>query len=143
MRTVPCCITSQHERKNSSRLTWYFSNVLRPSSIKVSKVGLRMLPLSRTDSLLPEFPPFMFDVLEVVDCPAELPKCVATQIVQEPKARGRNCRNRTIRIGKPNCPVLSILTVISGTAGTRRWSFSSGQATSGRKIVKNHDILMG
>jgi hypothetical protein len=37
-----------------------------------------MLPLSRSDPLLSEFPPFMLDVLEVVDSPAESPKCVAT-----------------------------------------------------------------
>jgi hypothetical protein len=42
----------------------------------VSKVGLRMLPLSRLDPLLPEFSPFMLDVLEVVDFSAESPKCV-------------------------------------------------------------------
>jgi hypothetical protein len=42
--------------------------------------GLRMLPLSRSDPLLSEFPPFMLDVLEVVDFPVESPKCVATQI---------------------------------------------------------------
>jgi hypothetical protein len=36
------------------------------------------LPLSRSDPLLPEFPPFILDVLEVVDPPAELSKCVAT-----------------------------------------------------------------
>jgi hypothetical protein len=42
--------------------------VLRSSSIKVSKVGLRMLPLSRSNPLLLEFPLFMLDVLEVVKC---------------------------------------------------------------------------
>jgi hypothetical protein len=51
-----------------------------------TKVGLRMLPLSRLDPLLSEFPPFMIDVLEVVDSSAESPKCVATQIGQEPEA---------------------------------------------------------
>jgi hypothetical protein len=52
--------------------------VLRPSSIKVSKVGLRMLPLSSSNPLLPEFPLFMLDVLEVVKSPVESPKCVHT-----------------------------------------------------------------
>jgi hypothetical protein len=33
----------------------------------VSKIGLRMLPLSRPDPLLLEFPPFILDMLEVVD----------------------------------------------------------------------------
>jgi hypothetical protein len=49
-------------------------NTLRPSSIKVSKVGLRMSPLSRSDPLLSEFQHFMLDVLEVVNSPAESPK---------------------------------------------------------------------
>jgi hypothetical protein len=76
LRTVPCHVTLQRERKSSSRLVWYASNALRRSSIRVSKVGLRMLPLSRSDPLLQEFPPFMLDVLEVVDSPVESPKCV-------------------------------------------------------------------
>jgi hypothetical protein len=54
----------------------YTLNALTPSSVKVSKVGLRMLPLLRSDPLWPEFPPFMLDVLKVVDSPAESPKCV-------------------------------------------------------------------
>jgi hypothetical protein len=37
-----------------------------------------MLPLSRSDPLLLDFPPFMLDVFEVVDSPAESPKYVAT-----------------------------------------------------------------
>jgi hypothetical protein len=36
------------------------------------------LPLSRLDLLLLESPPFMLDVLEVVNSPAESPKCVVT-----------------------------------------------------------------
>jgi hypothetical protein len=52
-------------------LVRYASNALRPSSVKVSKVDLRMLLLLRSDPLLPEFPPFTLDVLEVVDSPAE------------------------------------------------------------------------
>jgi hypothetical protein len=90
-----------------------------------------MLPLSRSDPLLPEFPPFMLDVLELVDSPAEWPKCVATQIGQEPEAPGQNYRNRTVRFGKPDGPILLILTTVRGATGTRRGSFSSGQATSG------------
>jgi hypothetical protein len=93
LRTVPCRVTSQHERKSSSRLAWNASNALRPYSVKVSKVDLRMLPLSRLDPLLSKFPPFMLDVLEVVDSPAESPNCVATQIRQELKAPGWNCKN--------------------------------------------------
>jgi hypothetical protein len=79
LRTVPYRITSPHERKGSSRLTRYASNALWPFYIKVLKVGLRMLLLSRSDPLLPEFPPFMLDMIEVVDSLAESPKCVATR----------------------------------------------------------------
>jgi hypothetical protein len=92
-RTIPCRITSQRERKSSSRLVWHASNAMRPSSIKVSKVGLRMLPLSRKDSLWLEFRPFMLDVLEVVDSPVKSPKCVATQIGQESEVPARNMKN--------------------------------------------------
>jgi hypothetical protein len=78
LRTVPCHITSQCERKNSSRLARYASNALLPYSVKVSKVGLRMLLLSRSDPLWLGFPPFMLDVLEVVDSLVESLKCIAT-----------------------------------------------------------------
>jgi hypothetical protein len=78
LRTVHCHITSQRKRKSSSRLARYASNALRPSSVMVFKVGLRMLPLLRSDLLWPEFPPFMLDVLEVVDSPVESSKCVRT-----------------------------------------------------------------
>jgi hypothetical protein len=74
LRTVPYRATSQRERKSFSKLAWYGSNVLQPSSIMVSKVGLRMLPLSRSNMLWPEFSPFMLDMIEVVDSPAESPK---------------------------------------------------------------------
>jgi hypothetical protein len=37
-----------------------------------------ILPLSRSDLLLPELPPLMLDVLKIVNSLAELPKCVAT-----------------------------------------------------------------
>jgi hypothetical protein len=78
LRIVPCHVTLQCERKSSSRLVRYASNALRPSSIKVLKVGLIMLPLSRSDPLWLEFPPFMLVVIEVVDSPVESPKYVAT-----------------------------------------------------------------
>jgi hypothetical protein len=82
------------------------SNALRPFSIKISKVGLRMLPLSRSNPLLPEFPPFMLDVLELVDSSAESPNCVRTQNKQRPEAPARSCRNWTIWLGKLEGPVL-------------------------------------
>jgi hypothetical protein len=56
----------------------------------MSKVGLRMLPLSRSDLLLSGFPLYMLDVFEVVNSPAESPKCVATRNEQEPKASAQN-----------------------------------------------------
>jgi hypothetical protein len=101
---VPCRVTSHHERNSSSRLARYASNALRPSNVPMSKVGLRMLPLSRSDPLLLEFSSFMLDMLEVVDSPAELPKCVATRIRQEPEAlfktvetKQSGFRNRTLQ----------------------------------------------
>jgi hypothetical protein len=75
--------------------------------------------VKRSDPLLPEFLPFMFDELEVVDSLAESPKCVATQMRQEPEAPGRNYRNWTVRFGKLDSPVLSIPTAVRGAAGTR------------------------
>jgi hypothetical protein len=68
---------------------------------------------------LPEFPPFMLHVLEVVDSPVELPKCVRTQNEQEPKALARKNKNQIVGFGKPDGPILSILTAVRGTAGTQ------------------------
>jgi hypothetical protein len=45
-----------------------------------------MLFLSRSDPLVLEFPPFMLDMLEVVDSLAESLKCVYTQNEQESEA---------------------------------------------------------
>jgi hypothetical protein len=84
----------------------------------------------------------MLDMFEVVDSPAESPKCVAIRIRQVPEALVQNRKNRTVWFGKPDGPVLSIPMAVRGTAGTRRGSFS-GQATSGRKIGKNHDNPRG
>jgi hypothetical protein len=139
-RTVPCHVTTQRERKSSSRLEWYASNVLRPSSVKVSKVGLRMLPLSRSDPLWLEFPPFMLDVLEVVDSPAESPKYVTTWIERESEAPAQNSRNRIIQFLEPDSPVLSGPTAVRGTTGLQRGSLSSGQAMSGqwRRLNRNN-----
>jgi hypothetical protein len=52
-----------------------------------------MLPLSRSDLLLSEFSTLMLDVLEVVNSPAESPKCVATRNEQEPEASTQNRKN--------------------------------------------------
>jgi hypothetical protein len=49
-----------------------------------------MLPLSRSDLLLSGFPLYMLDVFEVVNSPAESPKCVATRNEQEPEASAQN-----------------------------------------------------
>jgi hypothetical protein len=51
-------------------------------------VGLMMLFSSRLNSLVPEFPPFMFDVREVVDSTVESPKYVCTRNKEVPKATG-------------------------------------------------------
>jgi hypothetical protein len=87
-------------------------------SIKVSKVGLGMLFLLRSDPLLLEFPPFMLDMLEVTDSPAESPKCIRTQNEKESEAPTRNRANRTIRFGKPNGLILSTPTAVKGTVGS-------------------------
>jgi hypothetical protein len=84
LRIVPYRVTSQHESKSSSRLARYASNALRLSSVKESNVGLRILPLLRSDLMWLEFPPFMLDVLEVVNSPTKSPKCVAIQNEQGP-----------------------------------------------------------
>jgi hypothetical protein len=44
-----------------------------------------MLPLSRSDPLLSEFPPFMLDVREVVDSPAESPNVFAREMNKSQK----------------------------------------------------------
>jgi hypothetical protein len=115
-RTFPCHVTSQCERKCYSRLVWYASNALLPSFVKVSKVGLRMLPLSRPDPLWPEFSPFMLDMVEVVDYPMES-KCVYTRNEQEPETPARNWANWMAQFGKPDCSILSGPTTVRGAAG--------------------------
>jgi hypothetical protein len=87
------------------------------------EMGLRMLPLSRLNPLLPELSPFMLGVLEVVNSPAESPKCVATQNKQEPKTPFE-----TIDIGQ------SGVVKIGNSQGRRQVvtrCFSSGQTASG------------
>jgi hypothetical protein len=84
------------------------------------------------------FPPFMLNVLELVNSPAEPSKCVVTRIKQEPEAPAQNRKNQTVRFGKPDGLVLSIPMAGRGATDTRRGSFSSDQATYGRKIGKNH-----
>jgi hypothetical protein len=66
---------SSHNARGRDRQA---SNALRPSSVKLSKVGLMMLFLLRSDPLVMVFPPFMLDMREVVGSTAESPKCVAT-----------------------------------------------------------------
>jgi hypothetical protein len=69
---------------------------LQSSSDKVSKVGLMMLFLSRSNQLMPELLFFMLEVREVVDSPAESLKCVGTRIKQEPEVPVRSSRNRRV-----------------------------------------------
>jgi hypothetical protein len=61
--------------------------------VKVLKVGLMMLFLSRLDLLTSESHFFMLEGWEVVDSLVESPKCVGTWIEQESKASIRNSRN--------------------------------------------------
>jgi hypothetical protein len=76
-----------------------------------------MLPLSRLDLLWLEVPPFMLDVLEVIDSPAESPKFVAIQNELRPDAPARNSRTRTIQFQEPDGSVLSGLTAVKGVVG--------------------------
>jgi hypothetical protein len=101
-----------------------------------------MLPLLRSDPLLPEFPPFMFDVLEVVYPSAESPKCVRTRNKQRPEAPARSCKNWTIRLGKPEGPVLSGPTAIRGIAGLRRGASPPAKLRLDG-IGANHDNFEG
>jgi hypothetical protein len=68
---------------------------------------------------------------------------VATRIGQKPETPAQNKKNWTIRFSKPDGPILSILMAVRGAVGTQRGRFSSDQATSGRKIGKNHGNLRG
>jgi hypothetical protein len=56
---------------------------------------------------------------EKINSPAELPKCVCTQNKQELKAHVQNKKNRTLRFGKPDYSVLSILTAVRDATVTR------------------------
>jgi hypothetical protein len=76
-----------------------------------------MLFLSRSDPLVPKFPPFMLGVLEVVNSSTESLKCVCTRNEQESEALAQNRTNRIQRFGKPEGPVLSVPTVVRGTVG--------------------------
>jgi hypothetical protein len=76
-----------------------------------------ILFLLRSDPLVPEFPPFMLDVREVVDYLVESPKCVGTRIEHKMAAPAQNCRNRTVQFGKPDDLILSGPKAIRGTGG--------------------------
>jgi hypothetical protein len=68
---------------------------------------------------------------------------VSSRTGQELEAPAQNRKNRIIRFGKPDGPILLIPTAARGASGTRRGSFSSGQAAYGRKIGKNHNNPRG
>jgi hypothetical protein len=51
--------------------------------------------------------------------PTDSSKYIVTRIGQEPEAPAQNRKNWTIQFGKLDGPVLSILTTVSGTVGTR------------------------
>jgi hypothetical protein len=54
LRTIPCRVTSQHERKSSLKLMRYSSNALRPSSVKVSKGRLEDVVLVKVGFIVTE-----------------------------------------------------------------------------------------
>jgi hypothetical protein len=106
-------------------------------------MDLMMLFLSRSDLSTSEFSFFMLDMLEVVDYPAESPKCVGRWIEQELEAPVWNSKNRILQFDKPEDPVLSELMAARGAAGRWRGYFSYGQATSGWRMSMSHDNLRG
>jgi hypothetical protein len=55
-----------------------------------------------------------------------------------PVATQTGIRSSCLIQKKMDGPVLSISMAVKGVTGTRRGGFSSGQATSGRKIDTNH-----
>jgi hypothetical protein len=77
-----------------------------------------MLFLLRLDPLVPELPPFKFEMRVVVDSLAELPKCVCTQNKQEPEAPTRNRENQILRFGKSEGLVSSGPAAVRGTSGS-------------------------
>jgi hypothetical protein len=64
--------------------------------------------------------PFMLDMREVVDSPAESPKSIDTRIKQEAEAPARNYRNQTVRFHELDGLILSGPTAIRGVAGLQR-----------------------
>jgi hypothetical protein len=98
-----------------------------------------MLPLSRSDPLWLEFPPFMLDRLEVVDSLAELLKYVRTQNEQKPKATAQNWANRMVQFGKLDYPVPSAPAVVKGTIGSIEGVLLPVKWHLTRKESKIHD----
>jgi hypothetical protein len=95
---------------------------------------MRMLFLSRSYLLVLKFPPFMLDVLEIVDFLAESPKCVCTRNKQVPETLARNRVNHIVRSDKPDNPISSIPVVVRGTIGSvegvllpAKWCMTSGR----------------
>jgi hypothetical protein len=85
--------------------------------------------------LVLEFSPFMLDVHEVVDSPAESAKFVYTQNEQEPEALARNLANQILQFGKLVDPVSLGLVAVRGTVGfsegvllPAKWRLTKGGA---------------
>jgi hypothetical protein len=77
-----------------------------------------MLPLSRSNPLLPEFPPFILDMLEVVDSPVKSSKYVHTYNEQESKAHTQNRVNQTVQFSELDDLVSSAPTIVRSTVGS-------------------------
>jgi hypothetical protein len=98
-----------------------------------------MLPLSRSDMLWLEFPPFMLDMLEVVDSQAKSLKYVRTQNEQKPKATAQNRANRMVQFGKLDYPVPSASAAVKGTVGSTEGILLLVKWRWTRKESKIHD----
>jgi hypothetical protein len=88
--------------------------------------------------LVSESPCFM---VEVVDSPTELPKCIGTQIKQRAGSSCSKEESRTIRFGKPEGPILSRLAAVRGIVNSGEGVLSSEKRRLMREN-KIHDKLM-
>jgi hypothetical protein len=93
-----------------------------------------------SDPLVLEFSPFMLDMLEVVNSAAESPKCVCTRNEQVTEAPAQNRANQTVRFGKSDGPISSVLTTVRGTVGSNEGILllTNWHLTTGRDKIHNN-----